>query len=145
MPTVFEDAELSPARQSEFLLAGRNSFLPAGIIYTVAPVTSARPFSHPEQALGILASAQDALAQTKCSSSLDCGADPERRQSGRTVENPAGAINSQLPSTLDFVLPVAPGCILPAALVSAPPPQKHKTDRCSRTVPWIRDLRARPD
>jgi hypothetical protein len=37
-----EDAVLSPASQSEFSLACRTSFLPAAIVHTPAPATSAR-------------------------------------------------------------------------------------------------------
>jgi hypothetical protein len=89
MLTGPEDAELSPDRKSEFPLAGRNSFLLAGIIHALAPVTSARALQSHWTGPRDLASAHDALGQTKGTPDLDVALGPERRQSGQTVGNPA--------------------------------------------------------
>jgi len=78
------DAELSPARQSEFSLASQNSFLLAATFPPQHRQHPPGPFSHPEETLGVLASAREALHPP-----WTAVPGPESRQSGRTVENPA--------------------------------------------------------
>ena len=93
-----EDAELSPTRQVELLLAGKNSFLPATIIHTPAPVTSARALQLPGRGLrGCSLSLGGPRPNTRytrpgrwCRSPKDASPD------GRTVANPGRAAHRKL-------------------------------------------------